>query len=688
MNSNFQPDPSFASLAPEDITMRGPPPIGALAALNNGADYQKYIEGPSGRQEMLYQLDMAQTQKLRDAGVAVSDPIGSELDKSTYTEFQDATFERDQFVALGTQEGTVKANAAAVKAAKVVEKRNAELIKLREKHPELGIKDYEAMNSEVIARGQDIIKKVNAPHTFAGNVAHYAGSFLGSLDPSTNKTGPLNLVGMGGKTALMRIMGQMGFGAATTAFDEMTGTTANERFFGLNPSTGDVLTKVAVAGALGGVIQGVGEAGGALVRSFIGRGRIKALTPTPAPVPAAVSVAEAAVPPPPVPHPGLSGADAVLARFPDRMSKVAMSRKLDAVDRQLNENWGATPAELRPPEPLSMDTAGAAVDIRAGNDAIGMELPASWRAAAQPSLEDAARLTDKTGVFRKMDNLMTELKRERDQISIARRLNQERAAGRSELLNEIIATKQTALDAARSPKVKARLATEIQQLYDQARTKVPFDTKPTKVADVVARIEAHKPLVKDALATAQGSWALTKEQAAQVDEAVIRGIGDAPSGKPAGSVMEGTATVGSLLGARAKRTSKTLDLKAIERANPEPRVSAFRSGENVPEMTSPDAPPRVAGKPMVDTVDAVQKVQTDKIEKELEAYQAHAIKQLGDEAKGVPTELHGEATVIRGDKIAGMDPTDPDRQMTIQEAREAILEDKEVFSAVTSCGAP
>ena len=134
------------------------------------------------------------------------------------------------------------------------------------------IKTREQIKKDIQDTAQKLEKRsydVSERATFMGSVAGFAGSVAASFNPETD---PINVASLGiggvGKTAMLRILTEMGFNSAVETINQFTGVSANRKKLGLDNSSQRMLTNIAAAGVGAGILRGIGEGAGAGIRKL------------------------------------------------------------------------------------------------------------------------------------------------------------------------------------------------------------------------------------------------------------------------------------------------------------------------------------------------------------------------------------------------------------------------------------
>lgn len=136
---------------------------------------------------------------------------------------------------------------------------------MRKKYPQRKFMNSREMFDSVVRDGVEAEARVSSSR--GGGIGKFVGEAVASLNPSTD---PINaatlMVGGAGSTALKRILSQFGAQSAVESLNQVLGVQEQRRIMGLSSGWRDALSRVAMAGVGGAMVQGGGEAIGAAVR--------------------------------------------------------------------------------------------------------------------------------------------------------------------------------------------------------------------------------------------------------------------------------------------------------------------------------------------------------------------------------------------------------------------------------------
>lgn len=150
------------------------------------------------------------------------------------------------------------------------QKQMQKLTAIAASHP--GILDYQGMWKQVVQQAHEYAQNEQDVSSHVG-VPGWLGGFAGNAAASMRE--PSNILsllfGGLGKTALTRVVTEMGVQGASQALAEFTGVNENQRELGFTPSTGEAIERVAGAAGGAGIAVGAGEAVSAGTRALFSR---------------------------------------------------------------------------------------------------------------------------------------------------------------------------------------------------------------------------------------------------------------------------------------------------------------------------------------------------------------------------------------------------------------------------------
>lgn len=640
------------------------PELGVIAAWQAATDAYVYIYNPVGFERMMLEADHERMKVVRDAGLepplGLNDMHEDSAYTTPYTDFQRLAFERDGYVSASDDEG--RRQNTLQKRTQAASRNDEQWRTLKAAHPELNIPDNEEMRQGVIARGRAMVERWEGGKTTWGGMAGgLAGTVAGSMTDPVQAIAAI--VSAGGSTALARIGIQFGLGSGAEAIDLGTGTLENMRWFGLDPSTGELATQIGVAGVLPAALQGVGEGLSRAASAYARRAARKAPTPLPRPPVAPPEPTPSPVVARPISAPQLQGVDAALARYSDvPFMPVRAAKDADAMDAHINQ-WGNTPQDAPPPTIDTMTSLATptrrlmdttAIRVAAGATPNGASLQVLDDIARTEGLYQAAANLDPQ-VFKSLEKLTEQLRLERERKVTDINLIHDRLMNRTDT-HDTLASEQVAvlMNPKASAAAKTRAAERIEELAKiRDKQKTP-DISAQLDRELEAKIAKLTPAVERALARAQGVWELTERQRAT-------------------------------LAAAAKDGELAAAVRAIQKAPASPRLTPHEvAAQRIPELNAPEAMPFKTGEPIIDTVDRVNVAAAKQMDDDAEAFLATTKKALQSFEEKQAVELPGDNNLVHATDESGVLDADG-RPMTMKQAYEDLEADKEALQGVMSC---
>lgn len=656
------------------------PKLGFLGAWEASYDAQVRASSLRGMERMLIDEEDAQVTRLKQAGVAHPERLGEFSQRYGYGKRDPVTgaTKVDEFwkgyrdVARYYVDGETGDSDIATQLAG----RNAHLETLKQQHPDLGIKTYGEMFDSVRSKAQraELVQR-EYPTSIAGDIGSFLGGAVAGIDPRYD---PLNFatlpIGGVGKTAAARIATQGGAQGAIEAVNQLTGVQETRRLQGLDYGVSDAAMRIGGAAIGGAVVQGLGEAAGAFVRSRWFRSTAKDPAP-PAPVRDVRPIDEPAIvsrqpeqllltdqrPKPGPDQPGrinlLDDEEAFLQKVheakpfgPTRVARERSVLDLDHVATQLDDFAGPAPWEVKP----QTDTAPVPYPTHAGYDE-----PLARVARSMESVDDIARRVDPE-TFRIYDKLLEQQERIRGWIADLQEPRRAEAQAReAELVAQIEGANkrrgkvyQERLDALREFH-KVDLATDTGDIAALRKRLQELDYQARDLAPVVSR----------AYAAAKGEWA-----AWRLDPDALKFLRDAQTNR------------------FRFREDRPGALPIVEDPNTRvivpPRVSEPSLAERVPllqhEADAVAAPPK-AGADAADRIAAIVEAQAKVLTDRAETFHAPKLTEDGQRY------IIGEREVRLDEKITVETRDGEVGEMTLKRYFETLSKDEDAFKAAGSC---
>lgn len=245
------------SIAPEQAATG--PRVGFLDAFETSYNTQVRTSAMYGIEKAMHERDAEQVDALRKAGVEdipkLSDGAFGFFGKGAFSgDYLDAA----KFYEDGGEPGMADRLA----------EYDAKIDALREKHPDLNLRNSRDMWDETKAKAQEYEKRSNTERTtWGGALGGFIGGAVGGMnvesDPLNFATAPIGGVGKG---VISRIAGQGAAQGFVEGINQVTGVQTERRLLGLSTGVGDALSRVGQAAIGGAALQGAGEAAGALFR--------------------------------------------------------------------------------------------------------------------------------------------------------------------------------------------------------------------------------------------------------------------------------------------------------------------------------------------------------------------------------------------------------------------------------------
>lgn len=654
------------TVAPQDVAQTPRPDLGIVSATQAAYEAYTYVYNPVGFERLLHEADLERVRVARDAGFEPPSLINDMQDDTQYlapyTEFQRTAFERDGFVSSASDEG--RRQFVLNKRAEAANKHADEWRKFSQEHPELNIPDNDKLREQVKARGQAIYERWEGGRTtWPGMVGGLVGAGVGAM------TNPLTAVSTfasgGGSGALARIAFQFGLNAGAEAISKVTGELENQRWFGVEPTLTQTLTEIGTAGLVPAGFQAVGEAAVKGISKMAGRTgrRVPSPAPEPVPTPETPPAVAPVVVERQISAPQISGVDAALARFEsDPFMKVRAAKDADAMGATLNR-WGTAAEDAVPPTidtmtnlatPTKRLKDSTALRVRAGETQNTAALNVLSDIAKNEGLYDAAANLDPQ-VFKALEKLTAQLDSERagkatDISLIHDRLNKVTTT------HDRLVAEQAAILA--NPKAtnaaKQRAAARVEELGKIQKGEKTPQLSARLDRELEAKIAALQPAVERALARAQGVWEATAKQKATLAEA-------------------------------AKTGDLERAVRQIQSAYKAPKLTPYETvAKYADELRSPDALPARDGETVIQTVNRVNEANRKRMDDAAEAFIGKANSALKGFDERQPLELAGENNKVFGGEESGLVDANG-KSMTVKEAMEDLVGEKELFDAVSRC---
>lgn len=408
--------------------------------------------------------------------------------------------------------------------------RDIELAKLQKQYPDAGIKTYAQMYSDMQGRYQKMKAGIGREYTLGGDIGWIAGEMASSLRPDVNPISALTTpLGGAGKTALGRIATQGGAQAAAQALEEVTGVRANKRLLREDPTVGESVSNVLIAGLGGAGLQGLGELG---YVAFKGASRrwFKSAPNDPAPAPEPLPAPEA---PPVYKEPVLQEMPTLTAEANAKLTRAVRETigngnanmrvaraDFDFMGREL-QRWDGPEPWAVPPNTFSRPI------LPSENVSIRTDFKAK---SAGETLDEMVRRLDPE-TFRVFDKLAQDKKLARDQVETAL------AARNVDVEKELVPMRariselEEKLDNANRRKSKiyneqikearGQLAAREAELLGADTNSAAIYRQQVMKADEAMRDMA--PAVSRAYARAQGKWELRESQRMQIEDMITKG---------------------------------------------------------------------------------------------------------------------------------------------------------------------
>lgn len=232
------------------------PRLGFLGAFEAAFDAQTRTESMYADAAAFDREEYAQMQRIRAAGLEPPPKLPSR-GLWGVKQFEDVA----SYYNVGEQADAVAADLAA---------RNQHIERLRKERPDLNLRTYDEMWSEVKAKAKAAESRwENATTTTLGSVGGFLGTVAGSMNPDTD---PLNAVTLGvggiGKRAVSRVATEALGQGAIEAVNQFTGVQGARERLGLDTSFERSAAQVTMVGLGGGALRAAGEGFGALGRRW------------------------------------------------------------------------------------------------------------------------------------------------------------------------------------------------------------------------------------------------------------------------------------------------------------------------------------------------------------------------------------------------------------------------------------
>ena len=655
-----------ATVAYSDQIAQGPR-FGFLGSFEAAYDAQVRASSQYGIEAFMREAEQENVRRIRAAGGEAP----RSLNDSEDSEYIPRMMGGSGFTAgLNSRSYMDYARAAAanddVGKAAIAGEREDRLKELQVKYPEAGIQTYSEIFEGVRQKAQEA-EKLASSHssTIPGYVGGFLGMAAGALDLRVN---PLNFatlpVGAIGRTALARIGSQAGGQGAIEAINQVTGVQEERRILGVEHGVTNALTNIAGAAAGGAVLQGLGEAAGALGRRWF---RDAPHDPAP-PVPTRDAVETSPIGAPDSPIRTITVPPETDARIravvgdllgaqadPIAKTRIGSARATADLDHtySLLERWD-TPAPWTIP-PTTATRPFAQVDPQAG-----FKLPAS---AQELGVDARARLIDPEA-FAMYDKMAADVAASRVRLADVETIREQaRQAAAAD-------TTQAQIDTLRGQMAGMKEGSKRwQKLADQvAELEANRPPAPAGVAPDAAQYEADiratlmradegmrdlAPVISRAYARARDEWSASEALKAQVDDMIAKGSDVLPPAP-----------------------------KDIGPA-PDELVRPITIEMKVPELNRSD----IVRGPNDTPADIVAKAQQAdaKVAEMLLDNQRAEIARVLNEPDGV-IRLDGiDAEVRASDTINIEGPDGNMRTVSIKQAFEELNEDYNVLGAITSC---
>lgn len=393
------------------------PLMGFLDAFDASWTAQTRVHSLLAVEQGMRELEQAQIKKMRDAGLRPHASLDEGEERGTGP-FGGAQFYKGRYGAAAQS----VIDGGGWYTDDMVKQRNAEIEAAKKEHPDLGLMTYDEMFAKLREQSQEIERRSQFPTTTMGSVGGFLGSAAASMNPVTDPLNAATAFIGGGVTPFGRMGVQAGLGAATEALGQ--GLTDNENILlGRQPTVGEQLGRIALAGAGGALVQGAGEALAFGARRLAPRWFVDLPEPTPAPTPRAGTPEPGSAAPDPMAHQGETIVTYAPGRpineYPDfnsfatahgldltphgkaREAALRTALDIDHVRAELNTWDGPRAWEVKPPQ------TDAAVFRDPARDSVIYEQPYQRYIDRLETVDDIARRLD-PDVFRIYDRLEQE----------------------------------------------------------------------------------------------------------------------------------------------------------------------------------------------------------------------------------------------------------------------------------------
>lgn len=556
--------------------------------------------------------------------------------------------------------------------AKLVGQRDDEIKALQQKYPNAGIRTYSEMFEDVRQNYNNMKTRLNQNYSVGGKVGWVVGGMAADMNPEVN---PLSFwtmqMGGAGKNIAQRMATQGFAQGGVQAVEEVTGVRANKSLLGEQSTTQDSLMRVGAAALGGAGLQGVTEAGVALVKGAARKWFVHTER-DPAPSPPKQDIYR--TPTAQEPQRQVSLTAEVEQRIEQAVKDTAGTSRANMRGAQADfahvarnlESWtGPMPWEVSPPTTSRIPSE------------FDIETPRVSAPRPGESVDDIARRVD-PDTFKIFDKLAAERQGFRDLIAQAQENAANSAdaikaqrfiAGREQLQPLRDELKFVEDKIAKANRRKAKIyegrRQELLAQITEGEAKL-LGADPATVAQYRDRLmktdEAMRdlaPAVSRAYARAQGKWNVYEAQRAEIDAMAMRGESRVPD------------NFNSLIDDAEKITSAAPERPTVRDA--------------VPELNGPD----VKRGPNETALDVIQR-KLDEEDKDIQARM--------DEAKAAAPKLieaKGEEAVIEVEGIPRPLKLDDeirfendDGSITVTSARQMLKdmqEDNDVLEALTVC---
>lgn len=408
---------------------------------------------------------------------------------------------------------------------KQIEEYDNRIEAMRLKYPNMKLRTSRDMFDETVSEGREAERVLGASR--GGNVGKFIGGAVSSMNPRTD---PLNFstmaIGGAGKNLAIRVAGQMGAQGVIESLNQVFGVQEQRKIMGMSYGAVDAVERVGMAAVGGGLMQGVGEGTGAIIKA--GRRWFNDSKGDPAPK--------------------FEPAQSIPTRTPEMQAKfnndvrVALSgmhplsatpegrgrltADLDYIKSKLEAWDGGRPFDIKPPKS----------DTRLPHNMEAFE-PSRISVATHNNIDIRARQIDpKTfAVFDKLSERKVELRDQLDRIKPDTIVLQEKVndlSDRIDVLREKL-QRNVANKSKRAPATKKRLDAAISERGTLLRQIEGQDTPPMRVlrnelmhTDYKMRDAA--PLVTRAYAQAKGDWVARGSYLDGIKEMIRSGSREVP----------------------------------------------------------------------------------------------------------------------------------------------------------------